>query len=104
MTYREIINRELKLWWTGSAVGALILILGGLLDIADYLHSWVIQLIGVGLLLISAYFLFRKVICPKCKKPVGDPLTPGQRFPSSVDPEIKHCPYCGVNIDEEVAP
>ena len=54
----------------------------------------------LGLIGIVGYLFFIK--CPKCHKRFGNILGYMSINSTNKDQGIKHCPFCGVNFDEQV--
>jgi hypothetical protein len=102
MKKREIINKKLALYYKGFFLGGLVTMLGIILSQSAYPYSGLLQLIGVTLIFVSSIGSYFFVKCPACNKPLKATPTLNQLgYPKKLNKSYKHCPYCGVNFNEE---
>ncbi len=101
MTIGEDINGKLnryytcRLWTIAPLVIAVVPAILGYTEIA-------VVLVGVGLA-VSVFLQVRwqrTVICPKCE---GELMRVLRFSVNVIKTPIKHCPFCGVNYDEDLA-
>ncbi len=101
LSAREIINSRVRLvmaiMYAGFGVGVLALVVPQALGSPPLVALAIAGLAVASLTMIGAYLL--GIRCPRCQARLTDLLwgRPGLR----IDPRIRFCPYCGVELDDE---
>jgi len=100
MTIKSYLRRRLIFFVAVFLLG------GGIFQVQVHMHDknsplgTAMALASGILVLIGLCGLFIFIRCPRCHRRFGNILSYMSLIPTSDDRGIKHCPYCGVNLDD----
>jgi hypothetical protein len=103
MTAREYLNRRLRklgfVYYTGGGLFLGGILIGGILGQQQFM---VLCLPGFAITMLAALSHFIWIRCPECRGGLSQLVI--QWNLRSVHHRIGYCPYCGIALDDEMAP
>ena len=101
MTIREYLNKKKRKCFSifFTAIG----IYGFSLALFDYIDNmYIIATVGLCsfvIIVVCFWYAYFKICCPICKNSLGCIVFAHNKKASSILDKVKHCPFCGVDID-----